>query len=153
MDVKDAQRPKKEGEWGEEAHLGQGEVNPRRSSSSEKDGYQGPLTIERGAKPSSPGCTKSRLAWTISESALGANGRESKVAEVTGPVRKQEKQLFFVQVYWLIKLRARTDELNSQRYQRRVQALARPRSRRKNCACLTSAAQSDGRAVKVPDDD
>jgi sugar phosphate isomerase/epimerase len=48
--VKDANRPKKPGAWGEEVPLGQGQVNIRRFVKTlQKVGYRGPLCIEREA--------------------------------------------------------------------------------------------------------
>jgi L-ribulose-5-phosphate 3-epimerase len=48
--VKDARRPKVAGQWGEELPLGQGEVNiPKFVQALKKNGYIGPLVIEREA--------------------------------------------------------------------------------------------------------
>src|SRR5262249_49955804 len=46
--VKDANRPKKAGEWGEEVRLGEGQVNIKQwVKTLKKVGYRGPLIIER----------------------------------------------------------------------------------------------------------
>ena len=46
--VKDANRPKVKGQWGEEVPLGQGEVNiPRFIQTLKQVGYAGPLMVER----------------------------------------------------------------------------------------------------------
>ncbi len=48
MHVKDARRPRTKDRWGEEAPLGEGEVDIRRFIKALKSvGYQGPLAVER----------------------------------------------------------------------------------------------------------
>ena len=113
----------------------------------------GPLVIEHGVGDQAGRLSDFMAGLEHMRECLGSRRRKGKIAKVAGATRTRGKELFVAQVYFPIEVRVRSSEVSSQRCQQRVQARALPQSRRKNCACPIAAAQSNGRAARVPGDD